>query len=154
MNIQQTRDMVRAALDGALEGVPTVTDPVFGVEVPTAVPGVPAEVLAPRATWADGDAYDVQARRLAAMFAENFERFAGRVSRRSPRRAHASSGGPSGAERQQRGDREAEGGDKAHGPAALLCMPRGIDRGCGSPPRAMARSMAGPGALNPRSRWR
>ena len=38
------------------------------------------EVLTPRATWADGEAYDGQARRLAAMFAENFERFAGRVS--------------------------------------------------------------------------
>jgi phosphoenolpyruvate carboxykinase (ATP) len=73
--------MVHAALDGALEGVATVTDPVFGVEVPTAVPGVPTEVLTPRGTWADGDAYDAQARRLAAMFRENFERFAGRVSR-------------------------------------------------------------------------
>jgi phosphoenolpyruvate carboxykinase (ATP) len=80
MVISQTRDMVHAALDGALEGVPTVTDPVFGVEVPTAVPGVPTEVLTPRGTWADGDAYDAQARRLAAMFQENFERFAGRVS--------------------------------------------------------------------------
>jgi len=79
MNIAQTRDMVRAALDGLLEGVPTVTDPVFGVEVPTAVPGVPAEVLDPRGTWADGAAYDAQARRLADMFVENFERFAGRV---------------------------------------------------------------------------
>lgn len=80
MNIAQTRDMVRAALDGLLEGVPTVTHPVFGVEVPTAVPDVPARVLDPRGTWADGDAYDAQASRLAGMFVENFERFAGRVS--------------------------------------------------------------------------
>jgi phosphoenolpyruvate carboxykinase (ATP) len=80
MNIAETRDMVRAALDGLLEGVPTITDPVFGVEVPTAVPGVPTAVLTPRDTWADGAAYDAQARRLAAMFAENFQRFAGRVS--------------------------------------------------------------------------
>jgi phosphoenolpyruvate carboxykinase (ATP) len=80
MNIQQTRDMVRAALDGQLDGVPTVTDPVFGVQVPVSVPGVPPDVLTPRATWADGAAYDVQARKLAAMFAENFERFADRVS--------------------------------------------------------------------------
>ena len=80
MNIQQTRDMVRAALDGSLEGVPTVTDPVFGVQVPVRVPGVPSEVLTPRATWADSDAYDTQARKLAGMFAENFERFTERVS--------------------------------------------------------------------------
>jgi phosphoenolpyruvate carboxykinase (ATP) len=82
MNIQQTRDMVRAALDGALEGVPTVTHPVFGVAVPTMVPGVPTEVLDPRGTWADGAAYDDQARRLAAMFTQNFERFSGRVDAR------------------------------------------------------------------------
>jgi phosphoenolpyruvate carboxykinase (ATP) len=71
---------VRAALDGALADVPTVTDPVFGVEVPTSVPDVPAEVLTPRATWADGAAYDEQARKLAGMFVENFRKYAGRVS--------------------------------------------------------------------------
>ncbi len=80
VNIQQTRDMVRAALDGRLADVPTVTDPVFGVEVPVRVPGVPTEVLTPRATWGDPDAYDAQARRLAHMFRDNFERFADRVS--------------------------------------------------------------------------
>jgi phosphoenolpyruvate carboxykinase (ATP) len=80
MNIAETRDMVRAALDGLLEGVPTTTDPVFGVEVPTAVPGVPPTVLTPRDTWPDGAAYDAQAARLAGMFRDNFQRFAGRVS--------------------------------------------------------------------------
>jgi phosphoenolpyruvate carboxykinase (ATP) len=44
------------------------------------VPGVPAEVLTPRATWADAAAYDVQARTLADMFTENFRRFADRVA--------------------------------------------------------------------------
>ena len=33
--------------------MPTVDDPVFGLAVPVSVPGVPAEVLTPRATWAD-----------------------------------------------------------------------------------------------------
>jgi phosphoenolpyruvate carboxykinase (ATP) len=81
MVIQQTRDMVRAAIDGDLDGVPTVRDPIFGVEVPTVVPGVPSEVLQPRGTWPDADAYDAQARRLARMFRENFERFEGAVDR-------------------------------------------------------------------------
>ncbi len=75
MDITHTRNMVRAALDGRLDGVPTVTDPVFGVEVPLDCPGVPREVLQPRATWADVGAYDAQARRLADMFRQNFRQF-------------------------------------------------------------------------------
>jgi phosphoenolpyruvate carboxykinase (ATP) len=76
MNINHTRSMVRAALDGRLDDVPTVTDPIFGVQVPTHVPDVPDEVLEPRGTWPDPAAYDVQAARLAQMFVENFERYA------------------------------------------------------------------------------
>ena len=62
MNITYTRQMVRAALNGLLDDVPTRTDPTFGIEVPTACPDVPTEVLWPRDTWADKDAYDRQAR--------------------------------------------------------------------------------------------
>ena len=56
------------------------TDPIFGFEVPVSCPGVPAEVLWPRDTWADRDAYDAQARKLASMFVENFKQFEDRVS--------------------------------------------------------------------------
>ncbi|MDP8904988.1 MAG: phosphoenolpyruvate carboxykinase (ATP) [Chloroflexota bacterium] len=80
MNIAHTRQMVRAALTGVLEGIPTRTDPVFGVEVPTACPDVPTEVLWPRDTWHDPEAYDRQARRLAGMFGENFRQFEDAVS--------------------------------------------------------------------------
>jgi phosphoenolpyruvate carboxykinase (ATP) len=73
MNIDHTRSMVRAALSGALDGVPTVTDPIFRIAVPTSCPDVPAQFLQPRSTWADPDAYDKQARMLARMFADNFE---------------------------------------------------------------------------------
>jgi len=76
MNINHTRSMVRAALDGRLAGVPTRTDPVFGFEVPTSCPDVPTEFLDPRATWADKDAYDRQAAKLASMFVANFASFA------------------------------------------------------------------------------
>jgi phosphoenolpyruvate carboxykinase (ATP) len=76
MNIAHTRSMVRAALDGRLASVPTRTDPIFGFEVPLTCPDVPAEFLDPRATWADKDAYDRQAARLAAMFVANFDGFA------------------------------------------------------------------------------
>jgi phosphoenolpyruvate carboxykinase (ATP) len=76
MNINHTRSMVRAALDGRLADVPTRTDPVFGFEVPLTCPDVPTEFLDPRATWADKDAYDRQSSKLASMFAANFVAFA------------------------------------------------------------------------------
>ncbi len=75
MNINHTRSMVRAALDGRLDGVPTVEDPIFRVAVPVSCPDVPSEFLQPRTTWQDQAAYDRQARKLAAMFAENFARY-------------------------------------------------------------------------------
>jgi phosphoenolpyruvate carboxykinase (ATP) len=76
MNIAHTRSMVRAALDGSLAAVPTRTDPTFRFEVPLDCPDVPASFLDPRSTWADSDAYDRQARQLAAMFAKNFAAYA------------------------------------------------------------------------------
>jgi len=80
MNIAHTRQMVRAALNGAFDGVPTRTDPVFGFEVPTACPDVPESVLWPRDTWADREAYDRAAQRLAQMFVDNFRQFEAGVS--------------------------------------------------------------------------
>jgi len=72
MKIAHTRAMVHAALDGSLRDVPTTVDPVFGLHVPDSCPNVPAEVLNPRNTWDDKDAYDRAAANLARMFRENF----------------------------------------------------------------------------------
>ena len=71
--------MVQAALNGELDGVPTETDPVFGLIMPISCPNVPAATLNPRQTWADKTAYDTQAHKLLDMFAENFTAFAGQV---------------------------------------------------------------------------
>jgi phosphoenolpyruvate carboxykinase (ATP) len=76
MKIAHTRAMVRAVLNGSLRDVPTEPDPIFGVHVPVACPGVPPEVLKPRNTWADKEAYDRQARELARRMVENFKQFA------------------------------------------------------------------------------
>jgi phosphoenolpyruvate carboxykinase (ATP) len=43
--------------------------------MPTSCFGVPDEVLDPRNTWSDKDKYDAAARRLAALFVKNFEKF-------------------------------------------------------------------------------
>ncbi len=80
MNINHTRQMVRAALHGLLDDVPTRLDPVFRVQVPLAVPDVPTEVLDPRGTWADAAAYDRRAAELARMFETNFAQYADGVS--------------------------------------------------------------------------
>jgi phosphoenolpyruvate carboxykinase (ATP) len=75
MALAHTRAMVRAALAGALADVPTEPDPVFGLAVPTSCPNVPPDVLNPRGTWASSQAYDLQANKLAGMFADNFRAF-------------------------------------------------------------------------------
>jgi len=75
MRIPHTRAMLNAALEGKLDDVEYVEDQVFGFEVPTAVPGVPSELLIPRNTWSDKGAFDREARKLAGMFAANFESY-------------------------------------------------------------------------------
>jgi phosphoenolpyruvate carboxykinase (ATP) len=80
MKLSYTRAMVRAVLSGALDNVETLEDRFFGLEVPVHVPHVPDSVLRPRDTWEDGEAYDAQARKLAAMFNEAFQRFIPTVS--------------------------------------------------------------------------
>jgi phosphoenolpyruvate carboxykinase (ATP) len=75
MKIAHTRAMIRAALAGELDRVAYETDPVFNLDVPQSVPGVPAEVLSPRKTWKRGADYDEQARKLARMFVDNFKAF-------------------------------------------------------------------------------
>ncbi len=75
INLEYTRAIVNAALAGELDLAKTETDPIFGLAVPTEVKGVPAKVLKPRGTWPNAAAYDVQARKLAGMFRENFEQF-------------------------------------------------------------------------------
>ena len=70
-----TRAMVTAALNGDLEKGEFVTDPFFGVAVPTAVEGVPADLLIPENTWEDKAAYQAKAQELAKSFVENFKKY-------------------------------------------------------------------------------
>jgi phosphoenolpyruvate carboxykinase (ATP) len=81
MKLAYTRAMVRAALSGQLDRARYTRDPVFGLEIPAAVPDVPPTLLDPRRTWSDPAAYDAQARKLAGMFRENFGHYAAQVSR-------------------------------------------------------------------------
>jgi phosphoenolpyruvate carboxykinase (ATP) len=80
IKIKYTRAMIRAALSGALDDVRYARDPIFNLEVPASCPGVPTDVLNPRATWPRPSDYDRQAAMVAAMFRENFKAFEGAVA--------------------------------------------------------------------------
>ena len=76
IKLRYTRAMIQAALTGQLDQVTFETDGIFGLSYPTTCPNVPDEVLNPKNTWSDGNAYDTKAKSLASSFVENFEQFA------------------------------------------------------------------------------
>ena len=76
MSLKYTRALITAALSGQLNKVDYTKHDVFGVAMPSSCPGVPDEILNPRNTWADKEAYDLKANNLAASFNKNFEKFA------------------------------------------------------------------------------
>ncbi|WP_375378267.1 phosphoenolpyruvate carboxykinase (ATP) [Hymenobacter cellulosilyticus] len=76
MKLGYTRAMITAALNGDLNDVTFTKHPIFGVEVPAAVSGVPSDILDPRNTWADKEAYDKTAAALADKFVNNFQKYA------------------------------------------------------------------------------
>ncbi|MEC3861509.1 phosphoenolpyruvate carboxykinase [Mesobacterium sp. TK19101] len=75
MPIKATRALLHAALNGSLAAAEFRKDPNFGFDVPVHVEGVPELLLDPRKTWDDKAAYDAQAQKLVAMFADNFEQY-------------------------------------------------------------------------------
>lgn len=80
MSLAHTRSIINAALEGKLNNVSFTKDPVFGLQIPNEVPGVPTEILTPRNTWSDKDAYDAKANELAASFNKNFSKYADSAS--------------------------------------------------------------------------
>ncbi len=80
IDLDATREMVRAVIGGKLDDAPTNEHPIFGLNVPVDVPGVPKEILDPRETWKDKEAYDERAEKLASLFRENFTQFESEVS--------------------------------------------------------------------------
>jgi len=75
MSLKYTRSIIDAILDGSLKNTPSVNNELFGFEVPTECPNVPDEIMQPRITWSDANAYDQAALKLANMFKENFKQF-------------------------------------------------------------------------------
>jgi ATP-dependent phosphoenolpyruvate carboxykinase len=75
MKLAYTRKCVDAVLDGSINNAEFVEDPVFGVQIPLTVEGVPEEILNPRNAWDDKSAFDATALKLANAFQENFKEF-------------------------------------------------------------------------------
>ncbi|MEO0078550.1 MAG: phosphoenolpyruvate carboxykinase (ATP), partial [candidate division WOR-3 bacterium] len=75
MDISLTRELIEAALSGALDRVEYDEDKVFHFHVPRTCPAIPdPTLLNPRNTWRDKQAFDERARRLAAEFSARFDR--------------------------------------------------------------------------------
>ncbi|MGC3990878.1 MAG: phosphoenolpyruvate carboxykinase (ATP) [Chthoniobacteraceae bacterium] len=75
IKLKYTRAIIDAIHNGSLAGASTQVDPIFGFDIVTAVPNVPAEILVPENTWADQAAFQATARKLAGLFAENFKKY-------------------------------------------------------------------------------
>ena len=88
IKLKYTRAIIDAIHSGALAGLATAEDPVFGFQVPTSCPEVPAEMLQPRNTWHDKTAYDEKAKKVAGLFRENFKKYEAQAS------AEVRAGGP------------------------------------------------------------
>lgn len=80
MSLKYTRAMITAAMNGELDNVEYGENKVFGLKMPLTCPNVPSEILVPRNTWADKDAYDQKAKDLAVQFVTNFEKYADKAN--------------------------------------------------------------------------
>ena len=74
MSLKHTRALLNAALDGEFDDNELSIEPTLGLRMPTTCAAVPDEILNPRDTWDDPEAYDNQAAKLRDMFRANYEK--------------------------------------------------------------------------------
>jgi len=77
MSIKTTRACINSILDGNASMSTYVKDDAFGLDIPISLPGVDTQLLNPRNAWKDKNGYDATAKKLAGMFAKNFEKYSG-----------------------------------------------------------------------------
>ena len=75
ISLKYTRAIIDAIHSGELANASFSEDPVFGFAVPDNCPQVPSEILSPRGTWSDPEAFDKAARELATKFRNNFRNY-------------------------------------------------------------------------------
>ncbi|MHA1532714.1 MAG: phosphoenolpyruvate carboxykinase (ATP), partial [Candidatus Heimdallarchaeota archaeon] len=80
MDINLTRRLVDAVLKGELKNVEYQEDEIFHLHVPKVCKGVSPEVLWPKNTWEDKEAFDIRAKKLAQDFSDHFDKaYSGKV---------------------------------------------------------------------------
>jgi phosphoenolpyruvate carboxykinase (ATP) len=75
MSIKATRACINAILDGSINDVEFDQTRWFRLNIPRSLPGVDTQLLNPRNSWVDKQAFDNTANRLAGMFIENFKKY-------------------------------------------------------------------------------
>ncbi len=75
IDLPYTRAIIDGIHDGSLLSAPTTTDEYFGLEIPTECLDVPSDVLVPKQTWSDPEAYDDRAQKLVGLFQDNFDEY-------------------------------------------------------------------------------
>lgn len=75
IKLKYTRAIIDAIHNGSFEGIEMMTEKHFGLQVPTVCPGVPSEILNPKYTWEDKQAYDETMDKLVGLFQANFQQF-------------------------------------------------------------------------------
>jgi phosphoenolpyruvate carboxykinase (ATP) len=81
ISLKHTRAIIDAIHTGSLGKAKTQRHPVFGIDIVTECPQVPGDILVPARAWTDASAHDAAARRLAALFRDNFKTYEAGVSR-------------------------------------------------------------------------
>ena len=75
MSIKNTRACINSILDGSIEKCEFDILPIFNLAIPRTLKGVDTQVLNPRNTWEDKEAYDKASQKLANMYRENFKKY-------------------------------------------------------------------------------
>ena len=75
IKLKYTRAILDAIHSGELATAESITDPIFGVQIPIHCEGVPSEILIPQNTWANAESYQQTAHKLAGLFTQNFETY-------------------------------------------------------------------------------
>merc|ERR1719390_607339 len=80
MSLNFTRKMVDAIFSGELKESEYDTIPVFDLNIPRSLRGVPDSILSPQRAWGNPSAYDEQLVKLAHLFKSNMQEYDDRVS--------------------------------------------------------------------------